>query len=343
MRLLDDALRLTIHKEARPIDVLCVGNALVDRLAEGDESVVASAGLELGAMTLVDAERAALIEAARPDWREVAGGSAANTAAGIASLGRRPAFVGTVGDDEAGRRYVADLEAIGVQAFVHIADHLPTGLCHVLVSPGGERSMATSLGAAGALDEAAVLGAGIESASIVYLEGYLLDAPAAGPALERVVELARQAGTLVALSLSDPFVVERHRAKINELLSSGLVDIVFGNEDEARGLTGAPTTEEAAGRLDKKDRLALVTRGAAGSMALAGDARLDQPAHRVGAVRDTTGAGDLFAAGVLGGLTSGHDVATSLRLGSLAAAEVISHFGARPEASLAELARAEIG
>lgn len=343
MRLLDDSLRLAICQEGRAIDVLCIGNALVDRLAEGDEAVVRAAGLEVGAMTLVDPDQAAVIESARDHWREVAGGSAANTAAGIASLGRRPAFVGTVGDDQAGRRYVADLEAIGVQAYVHIADHLPTGLCHVLVSPSGERSMATSLGAAGALGERAVAEAGIGSASIIYLEGYLLDAPAAGPALERAIELARSSETLVALSLSDPFVVERHHDKIDELLSAGLVDLLFGNEEEVCSLTGHDSLEQAVDSLWEKDRLAFVTKGAAGSMALAGEVRVQQPAHGVEAVVDTTGAGDLFAAGVLGGLCAGQDVAQSLRLGSLAAAEIISHLGARPEASLAELARHELG
>lgn len=338
MPVLDDNLRLAAHGPSRPVDVLCVGNALVDRLAEGDEATVRAAGLEVGAMTLVGAEEASVIEATRSAWREVAGGSAANTAAGLASFGRRAGFIGTVGDDDAGERYVADLEAIGVVPFVHRSSELPTGLCHVLVSPGGERSMATSLGAAGALDVGAVEKAGVKEATAVYVEGYLLDAPLAAPALERAIALAHEDGTLVALSLSDPFVVERHRQAIRELLESGRIDVVFGNEDEAVSLVETGSLEESLGQLAGYGLLAIVTRGPAGAVAAAGETRVQAPAVAVEAVVDTTGAGDLFAAGALGGLVAGSDLAEALHLGALAAGEVIGHFGARPERSLASLA-----
>jgi sugar/nucleoside kinase (ribokinase family) len=333
---LDDNLRLLTDR-ACSIEVLCIGNALVDRLAEGDEGTVKAAGLELGAMTLVGADEAATIEAAHPSWREVAGGSAANTAAGLASLGRRVGFVGTVGDDQAGSSYVADLKAIGVIPFVHHSSELPTGLCHVLVSPGGERSMATSLGAAGALEVGALESAAIGEATLVYVEGYLLDAPLARPALERTVALAREGGTLVALTLSDPFVVERHRPAIKELLDSGSVDVLFGNEDEAVSLTETGSLGEALDRLAQYELVAVITRGAAGSVAVAGGHKVEAAAVEVEEVIDTTGAGDLFAAGVLGALVAGRDLAEALSLGALAAGEVIGHFGARPESSLAAL------
>ncbi len=322
----------------RPLGVVCLGHALVDRLAEAPPEVVAAAGLELGAMTLVEAATARVIEQQWDHWQEVAGGSAANTAAGIASLGGSAAFVGSIGADAAGRRYIADLEAAGVRCVAHPAgDGSQTGLCHVLVGADGTRSMATSLGAAGELSPAAVEEAGIAGASVVYIEGYLLDAPPAASALAKAVELARGAGTLVSLSLSDPFVVERHREAILELVEGGEVDVLFGNEEEARSLTGAASLGEAVEALRRPGLLALVTRGAAGSVAVSAEALVETPAEPVAAVGDTTGAGDLFAAGALHALTSGGDAAAAARVGSLAASEIISHFGARPRADLAAL------
>ncbi|MGH9298944.1 MAG: adenosine kinase, partial [Acidimicrobiales bacterium] len=220
-------------------DVVCLGNALVDRLVMASEDAVAAARLEAGAMTLVDGKRAEEIEASCSGWHEVAGGSAANTAAGIASLGGRALFAGAVGDDPAGRRYAADLEKSGVRCITPAArSGHPTGVCHVFVSEGGARTMATSLGAAGELSLEAVELAEIESAAVLYVEGYLLDAPPAAAALDSALEIARKSGTLVSLSLSDPFVVERHRDKIAELVASGRVDLVLGNEAEALSLTG---------------------------------------------------------------------------------------------------------
>lgn len=322
----------------RPIDVACLGHALVDRLAHAGSEVVAAAGLEPGAMTLVDGDGAAAIEAAHRGWREAAGGSAANTAAGIASLGGSPAFAGSIGADEAGRRYVTHLEASGVRCVAHeVASGSPTGVCHVFVGPEGERSMATSLGAAGELAASAIEEVEVAKARVLYLEGYLLDAAPAAAALEKSIGLAKGAGTLVSLSLSDPFVVERHREQILELVDGGTVDLLFGNEDEARALTGAASLGQAVARLVRPGSAVVVTRGAAGSVVATEAGQHAEKAAPVEVVEDTTGAGDLFAAGVLYGLVDGRDPSSSLRVGSLAAAEIISHLGARPLVRLAEL------
>jgi sugar/nucleoside kinase (ribokinase family) len=324
----------------RPTGVVCLGHALVDRLAEATEDVVVSAGLEIGAMTLVDADAASIIEKSHEPWREVAGGSAANTAAGIASLGGSAAFAGSVGADEAGRRYVADLEAAGVRCVAPaVTSGEPSGVCHVFVSPGGDRSMATYLGAGALLGPAAIEAVGVERASILYVEGYLLDAPMARAALTRAIEVAGSAGTLLSLSLSDPFVVERHHEAVRDLLRDGAVDVLFGNHEELLALTGSADLHGALERLTlmAPGLLGFVTRGAAGSVVFQGDARADVLAAPVPEVVDTTGAGDLYAAGVLFGLTNGRDPAAAAEIGSLAAAEVIGHFGARPEVRLADL------
>lgn len=322
----------------RPVDVVCLGHALVDRLAEVDEDVVERAGLVHGAMTLVDGDEAAVIERAHGGWAEDAGGSAANTAVGLASLGGSAVFVGSIGDDEAGQRYVTGLEAHGVRCVARIArGGSPTGVCHVLVTPEGDRTMATSLAAAGELSAAAVDEAGIASSLLIYLEGYLLDAPAAAEALERAVEVAKSAGTLVSLSLSDPFVVERHRGRILELIASGTIDLLFGNAEEALSLTGAAVLEDSFGLLERPGMVTVITRGARGSMALGPTGAERHAADEVEAVVDTTGAGDQFAAGVLYALARGKSLHTALGIGSRAASEVISHLGARPLVSLAEL------
>lgn len=317
---------------------MCLGHALVDRLAAGTPDVVAATGLELGVMTLVDADRARELEASHSSWEEVAGGSAANTAAGIASFGGRVRFVGSVGDDPAGRRYAADLEATGVSCMLRAVDSgTPTGVCHVLVGSGGKRSMGTHLGAAADVAPETVEGAGIEDAHLVYIEGYLLDAEAAS-ALARAMELAHAAGTPVALSLSDPFVVERHRERVRRLIEEGAVDVLFSNEEEARFLTGASDVEGAVEVLVRTGLLSIVTHGPEGSIACSPAGVVRAPAHPVEDVVDTTGAGDLFAAGVLYGLATGLEVEEAAELGSMAASEVISHLGARPRTALSVLA-----
>jgi sugar/nucleoside kinase (ribokinase family) len=322
------------------LDVVCVGNALVDRFAETHDGVVVAAGLEPGAMTLVDAGEAAAIERSYTGWAEVAGGSAANTAAGLASLGGAVGFVGAVGADEVGRTFISDLEAIGVRCVAHrVSTGTPTGVCHVFVEEDGRRTMATFLGACSDIATAAVDEAELDRSAVVYLEGYLLDAPNAADALARATEVARRSGTIVALSLSDPFVVERHFDRILGLVEDGSIDLLLGNEDEAYALTGHRSLEDVAARLDRPGLAFVVTRGADGSAVLTADGIETVDAEPVDAVVDTTGAGDLFAAGVLYGLTHGESPEGCLRLGSITACEVISHIGARPRTSLAALAK----
>jgi sugar/nucleoside kinase (ribokinase family) len=331
----EDELNATV--EDRPVDVLCVGNALIDRLAwVADAEAVRRAGMEPGVMTLIDGERAAAIEASMSGWHEVAGGCAANTASGIASLGGSPAFVGSIGEEASTRWYPDDLAAQGVRCTLSIAaSGQATGTCHVLVTADGQRSMATHLGAASELPPKTVEEAGIGAARVAYLEGYLLDVPAVARTAERTFELARSAGTLVSLSLSDPFVVSRHRRLIADLLSSGSVDLVFGNETEMLELTGAASRTDGLTELASLVPAAVMTLGAEGAVVAVGHETAfvaAYPAERV----DTTGAGDLFAAGCLYGLTHGLPPEQALQVGAFAASEVISHLGARPAVSLRE-------
>lgn len=322
----------------RGTDVLCIGHALVDRLAHVEPAVVSKAGLNHGAMSLVDGERAAGIAGLVDGWRQVSGGSAANTAAGIASLGGQPAFVGSVGRDALGEGYDRDLEVAGVRCVVGWGpDDLPTGQCLVLVTPDAQRTMATDLGAGVQIDVEAVERSGVQDAAAVYLEGYLFDSPGSRGALERIIDLAKGAGALVALSLSDPFLVDRYRDLLAELVA-GPVDVLFSNEEEALRLTGAPGLEGALRSLARPDLVAAVTLGANGAELVAHDERVHVDAWPVAEVNDTTGAGDLFAAGALHGLLAGAPLEIAGRLGSLAAGEVVSHLGARPVASLRDLA-----
>lgn len=324
--------------DGQPTDVLCIGHAIVDRLAHVDEPTIAAAGVEPGAMTLVDGPRIATIAALVGDWLQAAGGSAANTAAGLASLGGRPAFVGSVGRDSLGIGYGLDLEAVGVRCELgRGAADVDTGQCLVLVTSDSRRTMATSLGAGVVIDVEAVERAGVGTAAVLYLEGYLLDSPGTYAARERAVELAKSAGTLVALSLSDPFLVERYGELLNALVDDE-VDLLFANEEEAQRLTGAPDLASTLDALARPGLTAAVTLGAQGAVLLRGGERAWIEAHPVARVDDTTGAGDLFAAGVLHGIVRGASLETAGRLGALAAGEVISHLGAQPLVSLRTLA-----
>lgn len=289
-------------------------------------------------MTLVDADRIAGIAGLVDRWLQVAGGSAANTAAGLASLGGRPAFVGSVGRDALGEGYDLDLGALGVRCVLsQSTSELGTGQCLVLVTSDSRRTMATNLGAGVAIDVEEVERAGVTSASAVYIEGYLLDSPGTFAAFERAIELAKSAGVLVALSLSDPFLVERHGAALGQLVDSD-VDVLFANEEEARSMTGAADLSGALQALTRPGLTAAVTLGAQGAVLLGGGQRTWVEAQALEAVDDTTGAGDLFAAGVLHGIVRGASLETAGRLGALAAGEVISHLGAQPKLSLKSLA-----
>jgi sugar/nucleoside kinase (ribokinase family) len=320
-------------------DVVCLGHALVDRLTFATPSEINGAGLDLNIMTLVDAARASQLALASDRWQQVAGGSAANTAAGIASLGGRPVFAGAVGDDEPGKWYAGDMAEWGIDCHVAtVPSGSPTGLCHVFVTDDGHRSMATHLGAACEVPAEVIVEASLARAQIFYLEGYLLDAEDSLAARTRAYEIAKGEGVVVSLSLSDPFLVERHRDAVSELVYGGTVDLLLGNEDETLYLTGASTVAEAADELRAPGRVAVITRGAQGALAVLPDGDVSVEATPVEHVVDTTGAGDLFAAGLLFALSRGASPEQALRVGTYAAGEVISHLGARPAVSLAAAA-----
>jgi sugar/nucleoside kinase (ribokinase family) len=323
-------------------DVVALGNALVDVLTYADDDFVVRTGVEPGAMTMVDAARSDEIYAQMGPATESSGGSAANTAAGVASFGGRAAYIGRVSDDAFGKVFSHDLRSIGVHFDSPPATTgAPTGRCLVLVTPDAQRTMCTFLGAGAELDESYVDEALIASSAVTYLEGYVWDPPAAKKAVRRAAAVAHQADQRVALTLSDPFCVERHREEFLELIE-GHVDILFANEHEITMLYEVDTFDEALHRVRGHCEIAALTRGPHGSVVVAGDDVHVIDAHPVEVV-DTTGAGDLYAAGFLYGLTHGHALATCGRLASLAAAEVISHLGARPAAVLGELARPLVG
>jgi sugar/nucleoside kinase (ribokinase family) len=318
-------------------DVVAIGNAMVDVLAYEDEAFVARTGVEHGATTLVDGSRSEEIYAQMGPATESSGGSAGNTAAGLASFGGRAAYIGRVADDAFGKVFAHDLRSLGVHFDSPIAsDGAPTGRCLVIVTPDAERTMCTYLGAGAELDVQYVDEAVIEAAAVTYLEGYVWDPPPAKAAVRRAAEIAHRADQRVALTLSDPFCVDRHRAEFLELVEFD-IDILFANEHEITMLYEVDTFDEALHRVRGHCEIAALTRGALGSIIVAGDDVHVIDAHPTQVV-DTTGAGDLYAAGFLYGFTHGQDLATSGKLASLAAAEVISHLGARPARPLAELA-----
>jgi sugar/nucleoside kinase (ribokinase family) len=321
------------------IDVATVGNALVDVLAPVDDDMVAELGLVKGTTALVDLAEAERLYAAAQPIVEVAGGCAANTAVGAASLGSQTAFVGKVADDRLGRLFDADIKAAGVDyATAVAADGALTGRCLSLITPDAERTMCTYLGAAAELRPEDVDTAHLRRARVTYLEGYLWDMPDAERMLGQVMAQAHQSGGVVALSLSDPFCVERHGEAFGKLLGDQ-VDLLFANEAEITLLLGVDDIDAAAEAIRPLGILAALTRGAKGSTVVKDDERADVEARPVDKVVDVTGAGDLYAAGFLHGLTHGVDLVTCARLASLAASEIISHLGARPEVPLRPLAQ----
>ncbi|MCU1464638.1 MAG: carbohydrate kinase [Actinomycetia bacterium] len=323
-------------------DVLTLGNALVDVLVHADDDFVARTGVEPGAMTMVDAARSDEIYAEMGPAIEISGGSAANTAAGVASFGGNAAYIGRVSDDAFGKVFSHDLRSVGVHFDTPLATTgSPTGRCLVIVTPDAQRTMCTFLGAGAELDESYIDEALVASSAVTYLEGYVWDPPAAKEAVRRAASIAHRADQRVALTLSDPFCVERHREEFVELIE-GHIDILFANEHEITMLYEVDTFDEALHRVRGHCDIAVLTRGASGSVVVAGDDTHVIDAYPADVV-DTTGAGDLFAAGFLYGFTHGKPLATCGRLASFAASEVISHLGARPEVSLAEAARSLLG
>ena len=322
-------------------DVLALGNAIVDLLAFTPEDFLKSQSVDKGAMTLIDEPRAQQLYGAMGPATIVSGGSAANTAVGAASLGARVAFIGKVKADDVGDIFTHDIRATGVTFTTAPATDGPaTARCFVLVTPDGQRSMNTYLGACQNLTVADVDADLVRESAIVYLEGYLWDPPAAKEAFVKAAEIAHGAGRRVALTLSDAFCVGRYRAEFLDLMHRGIVDIVFANEDELLSLYETTDFDAAVALLGSQKVLGVVTRSAQGAIAVAGKTIVSAPAFPIKELVDTTGAGDLFAAGFLSGLARGRDPVACLQLGALAAAEVIQHLGARPQVTLADLAKA---
>ena len=321
-------------------DVLGIGNAIVDVIARAEEDFLLRQGMHKGAMALIDEARAHAIYDAMGPAVETSGGSAANTIVGLASLGARTAFIGKTKDDLLGRAYSHDIRAAGVTFPTKPAVAGPsTGRCYVLVTPDGERTMNTYLGAAQDLQPADIDADAVAASAILYLEGYLWDPKNAKEAFLKAAKIAHQSGRKVALSLSDAFCVDRWRDEFLQLMRSRTVDLIFANEAELHSLYQTSDFNTAIAALSADIGAAVVTRSAEGCVVVGGDAIEAVPAFPIERVVDTTGAGDLFAAGFLFGLARGADDRICGRLGALAAAEVIQHIGARPEASLRDLTR----
>jgi sugar/nucleoside kinase (ribokinase family) len=319
------------------IDVVGIGNAIVDVIAHADDAFLARKTLVKGTMTLIDAERAEALYQMMGPAIEASGGSAGNTMAGIASLGGTGAYIGKVRDDLLGDIYRHDITAIGVHFDTLAATSGPgTARCLILVTPDGQRTMNTYLGACADLGPADIDPEVIAAAQITYLEGYLFDPPQAQEAFRKAAAIAHAAGRKVALSLSDPFCVERHRHAFRDLVD-GHVDILFANEAEICSLYQTADFAAAAAAVRGHVAIAALTRSAEGSVILAGSAEHRIAAAPVARVVDTTGAGDLYASGFLFGLTRDRPLPTCGEIGSLCAAEIISHVGARPETALSRL------
>ncbi len=321
------------------LDVLAIGNAIVDVIADADDRFLESQGLTKGMMRLIDEREADRLYAAMGPGRELSGGSAGNTAAGLAAMGCKAGFIGQVADDQLGAIYQHDIESLGVDFIVPArADVGATARSLILVTPDAQRTMNTFLGAAQMLDKSDIEPAEVAAAAIVYLEGYLWDPPAPRAALEKAIAAAHAAGRKVAFTLSDTFCVDRHRDGFWQLIKAGKIDILFANEAEAAAMEEENDVERAIELLSKEVPMLVVTRSEAGATAIAGDERADVPAEPIDRLVDTTGAGDLFAAGFLAGQARSRSLKDSLRLGASAAAEVIQHYGARPEKDLRALA-----
>lgn len=320
-------------------DVLGLGNAIVDVLARAEDDFLVKQGMRKGGMALIDEQRAEVIYDAMGPAVEISGGSAANTIVGVASFGGRAAFVGKVKDDGLGRAFAHDIRAAGV-AFdtPPAADGPSTARCYIMVTPDGERSMNTFLGAAQDLHPNDVDADTVASAAFTYLEGYLWDPPRAKEAFRKAAKIAHDAKRQVALALSDAFCVDRYRAEFVDLVRSGTVNLLFANERELLSLYQTADFDSAVKALRADATLAVVTRSEKGCVVVSKIGTEAVPAAPITKLVDATGAGDLFAAGFLFGVARGRDHGVAARLGALAAAEVIQHIGARPETSLAQLA-----
>lgn len=326
------------------LDVLCIGNAIVDVIADADDAFLAEQSLTKGSMRLIDEEEATRLYGVMRPGREISGGSAGNTAAGLASFGLKAGFIGQVANDELGDIYRHDVESLGVDFLVPARDDVgATGRVLILVTPDAQRTMNTFLGAAQRLEARDVDPAKVADAAVLYLEGYLWDPAEPRAAMEAAIAASRDAGRKVAFTLSDTFCVDRHRDGFWALINQGKIDILFANEAELAAMTGSDDLDTGIRALSAKVATLVVTRSEQGAVAVRGDERAAVPAEPIERLVDTTGAGDLFAAGFLAGEARGLGLEASLKLGAIAAAEVIQHYGARPEKDLKALAGGLLG
>ncbi|MFN4113310.1 MAG: adenosine kinase [Sphingomonadaceae bacterium] len=325
-------------------DVIAIGNAIVDVMAPCDDDLIDELGLSKGGMSLVDTDRAKELYDAMGPAREISGGSAANTLAGLSALGAQCAFIGQVAADQLGDVFAHDIRAVGIDFDTPPRDcEPPTARCLIFVTPDAQRTMNTFLGASQFLPPAALDAEAVAAAKILYLEGYLWDPEEPRAAMRRAIEAARAAGRKVAFTLSEVFVIERHGDDFRALIADGLIDILFANHLELAALTGENDFEAGIAALSPNVPVLVVTRSAEGAVAVAGDERAEVAAEPIDKVVDTTGAGDLFAAGFLYGHVKGEPLGRCLRRGAIAACEIISHYGARPEADLKTLMDAKLG
>jgi len=321
-------------------DVVAIGNAIVDILAQAEDSFIEEIGVAKGSMQLMfSPEEADALYAKMGPGREISGGSAANTVAGIAALGGKAAFIGQVADDQLGTVFAHDIRAAGVEFATAVRPGQPTtARCLIFVTPDGQRTMNTFLGASQFLPAAALDEAVIANGAILYLEGYLWDPEEPRAAMRKAIDIARANGRKVAFTLSDVFCISRHGGDFRKLIEEGLIDILFANENELLALCEHEGFEDAVAHIHGKVPLLVVTRGEHGAMALQGTERVEVKAEPIDRLVDTTGAGDMFAAGFLFGQAQGRGLEESLRLGAICAAEIIQHYGARAEADLKKLA-----
>ena len=325
-------------------DVIAIGNAIVDVMAPCEDALIEELQLNRGGMTLVDTDGARRLYDAMGPAKEISGGSAANTLAGLSALGAQCAFVGQVSDDQLGEVFSHDIHAAGIDFDTPArAGDPPTGRCLIFVTPDGERTMNTFLGASQFLPPAALSEDAIRDAAVLYLEGYLWDPEEPRSAMRRAIEVARSAGRKVAFTASESFVIDRHGDDFRAMIDEGLIDILFVNETELATLTGEEDFEAGLAKIAPKLPVLVATKGANGAVAVAKGVRAEVAAEPVDAVVDTTGAGDLFAAGFLSGHVKDESLENCLTRGAICAAEIISHYGARPEADLKALVAERLG
>jgi len=325
-------------------DVVAIGNAIVDVIARADDALITSEGLTKGSMRLIDAEEAERLYGAMGPAIEMSGGSAANTLAGMAVLGQRCSFIGQVADDQLGYVFTHDLRALGVAYETPpLTEGAPTARCLILVTPDGQRTMNTFLGASHLLEQAMIDEAWIADSEILYLEGYLWDPELSRAAMRRAIDVSRAAGRKVAFTLSDAFIIDRHGADFRALIAEGLFDILFANEVEICALAETDDFEAAVASVAAQVPLLVVTRGAQGAIALSGGVRTEVGAEPIDEVVDTTGAGDLFAAGFLSGHAEGRSMTDCLTMGAVCAREIIAQVGPRAQTDLKAKIAARLG